>query len=55
MTTASQRLSESGDYIDVYRRRKVHTLTLAAATAAGTATARVDGRPTIGEFMAGQG
>jgi hypothetical protein len=29
VTTASRRLSESGDFIDVYRRRKVHTLTLA--------------------------
>jgi hypothetical protein len=28
VTTTSQRLSESGDFIDVYRRRKVHTLTL---------------------------
>lgn len=28
LTTATRKLSESGDFIDVYRRRKVHTLTL---------------------------
>jgi len=28
VTTVTRRLSESGDFIDVYRRRKVHTLTL---------------------------
>lgn len=29
VTTVSRKLSESGDFIDVYRHRKVHTLTLA--------------------------
>lgn len=56
VTTVSRRLSESGDYIDVYRRRKVHTLTLTAETTAGIATAPPPGRrPTVNEFMAGQG
>jgi hypothetical protein len=49
VTTVSRKLSESGDFIDVYRRRKVHTLTLAAQPAAPASP------PTVAEFMAGQG
>jgi hypothetical protein len=33
VTTVTRRLSESGDFIDVYRQRKVHTLTLTPSPA----------------------
>jgi hypothetical protein len=48
LTTVSRKLSESGDFIDVYRRRMVHTLNLNPQTAPARP-------PTVAEFMAGQG
>lgn len=47
VTTMTRRLSESGDFIDVYRQRKVHTLTL------DTRPAVPPSPPTVAEFLTG--
>ncbi len=47
VTTMTRRLSESGDFIDVYRQRKVHTLTLNPDPFTSPAA------PTAAEFLTG--
>lgn len=51
VTSVQQRLSESGDFIDVYRRRLVHTLTMGLDEGVVPAPARAPA-PTIEAFLA---